>query len=104
MSAIRAISAIYGLISGAPSAQFKPTASGLTCRIAFQNASVTWPDKVRPDASVMVPEMITGQRRPRSSNIVSRANTAALALSESKIVSTRMMSDPPSTRPLAASR
>ena len=49
-------------------------------------------------------EMITGQRRPRSSNSVSTANTAALALSESKIVSMIRMSEPPSTRPLAASR
>ena len=30
-----------GLISGAPSAQFSPTASGFAWRIAFQNASVT---------------------------------------------------------------
>jgi hypothetical protein len=52
----------------------------------------------------MVPEMITGQRRPRSSNSVSRANTAALEFSESKIVSTMRRSEPPSTRPLAASR
>ncbi|SHT37965.1 Uncharacterised protein [Mycobacteroides abscessus subsp. abscessus] len=77
---------------------------GLACRMAFQNASVTWPDNVRPDASVIVPEMMIGQRRPRCSNSVSMANTAALAFSESKMVSTRMMSAPPSTRPLAASR
>ena len=33
----------------------------------FQNASAVWPDSVRPEASVMVPEIITGQRRPGSS-------------------------------------
>ena len=42
---------------GAPSAQLRPTASGCACRTEFQNASVTWPDSVRPEASVMVPEI-----------------------------------------------
>ncbi len=53
----------------------------------------------------MVPEIITGQRRPRSSNSDSRrAKIAALAFSVSKIVSTSSTSDPPSTRPSACSR
>ena len=42
--------------------------SGRAWRTEFQNASVVWPDSVRPEASVIVPEMITGQRRPCSSN------------------------------------
>ena len=78
-------------------------ASGRACRTEFQNASVTWPDRVRPDASVMVPETITGHRRSRSSKRVSRAKIAALALSVSKIVSTSSRSAPPSTRPEACS-
>ena len=90
--------------SAAPSAQLSPTASGRACRTEFQNASVTWPDRVRPEASVMVPEMITGQRRPLSSNSVSMAKIAALALRVSKIVSTSSRSAPPSTRPRACSR
>jgi hypothetical protein len=77
---------------------------GLACRTEFQNASVTWPDNVRPEASVIVPEMITGQRRPRSSNSVSVAKIAAFALRVSKIVSIMSTSAPPSTRPLACSR
>ena len=52
----------------------------------------------------MVPEMITGQRRSRSSKSVSTAKIAALALRVSKIVSMISRSAPPSTRPLAASR
>jgi len=52
----------------------------------------------------MVPEIITGQRRPRCSNRRSQAKIAALALSVSKIVSISRMSLPPSTRPLACSR
>ena len=52
---------------------------------------------------MIVPEMMTGQRRPRSSNRVSRAKIAALALSVSKIVSTSSRSAPPSTRPAACS-
>ena len=70
-----------------------PTASGATWRIELQNASVTWPDRVRPLASVMVPETMTGQRRPRSSKTVSTAKMAALALRVSKIVSMKSRSD-----------
>ena len=58
---------MYGRISAAPSEQLRPTASGRTWRTEFQNASVVWPDSVRPDASVIVPETITGKRRPRRS-------------------------------------
>ena len=103
-SATRDSSATYGRSSSAPSAQFSPTASGRTCRTEFQNASVTWPDRVRPLASVMVPETITGHRRPCSSNRVSTAKIAALALRVSKMVSISRMSAPPSTSPRASSR
>ena len=51
----------------------------------------------------MVPETMTGQRRPRSSKTVSTAKIAALALRVSKIVSMSSRSTPPSTRPLVAS-
>ena len=64
VSATRASSSMYGRISAAPSEQLMPTASGRTCRTEFQNASVVWPDSVRPEASVIVPETITGKRRP----------------------------------------
>ena len=80
-----------------------PTASGRAWRTEFQKASVICPDRVRPEASVMVPEMMTGQRRPRSSKSVSTAKIAALALRVSKIVSMRSRSAPPSTRPRVAS-
>jgi hypothetical protein len=73
------------------------------CDSEFQKASAVWPESVRPEASVMVPEIITGQRRPRSSNSFSIANTAALALSVSKMVSISRMSAPPSSRPRAES-
>ena len=49
-----------GRISSAPSAQFRPTASGLAWRTEFQNASTVWPDRVRPERSVMVPEIQIG--------------------------------------------
>ena len=55
----------------------------------FQNASVVCPERVRPLASVMVPEIHTGQRRSCSSKRVSRAKIAALALRVSKTVSTQ---------------
>ena len=34
----------------------------LRVRSEYQNASAVWPDSVRPEASVMVPEIITGRR------------------------------------------
>ena len=80
-----------------------PTASGPTWRTELQKASVTWPDRVRPLASVMVPETMTGQRRPRSSKTVSTAKIAALALRVSKIVSMNTRSAPPSISPSVAS-
>ena len=43
----------------------RPTASGRAWRTEFQNASAVWPDSVRPEASVIVPEIISGRRAPR---------------------------------------
>ena len=37
---------MYGTMSLAPRAQFKPTAIGLAWLTEFQNASFVWPDKV----------------------------------------------------------
>ena len=48
----------------APRAQFRPTEIGRACRTEFQKASVVWPDRVRPEASVMVPEIMIGSSTP----------------------------------------
>ena len=48
-----------------PSAQLSPTTAGRACRMEFQNASVVWPDRVRPEASVIVPETMMGRSMPR---------------------------------------
>ena len=53
---------MYGRISFAPSAQLSPIVSGRAWRTEFQNASGVWPESVRPDASVIVPEIMTGRR------------------------------------------
>ena len=37
-----------------------PTANGRACRTAAQNASTVCPDRVRPEASTIVPLMISG--------------------------------------------
>ena len=103
VSATRDNSSMYGRISAAPSAQLSPTASGRTCRTEFQNASGVWPDSVRPDASVIVPETMIGSRAPRRSNVCWIAKSAALAFSVSKTVSTSNRSAPPSINPSAAS-
>src|SRR5438093_202948 len=85
-------------MSAPPREQLRPTARGRTCRTEFQNASVVWPDSVRPEASVIVPETMIGKRRPLRSKYDSSANKAALPFSVSKIVSTRKRSAPPSAR------
>ena len=43
-------------------------------RTEFQNASVVCPDSVRPDASVIVPEIITGNSTPRRAKCPLDAN------------------------------
>ena len=87
----------------APSAQLSPMDSGRACAIEFQNASVVWPESVRPLWSVMVPEIITGRRSPSRSKTPSMAKIAAFALSVSKIVSISSRSAPPSSSASAAS-
>jgi hypothetical protein len=86
----------------APSAQLKPMERGRAWRIEFQNASAVWPESVRPEASVIVPEIMTGSFTPVSSASSSMAKSAALAFSVSKIVSTIRRSTPPSTSARAA--
>ena len=68
-----------------------------------QKASGVCPDSVRPERSVMVPEMISGSSTPISSNTSSVAKPAALALSVSKMVSISIMSAPPSISPRTCS-
>jgi hypothetical protein len=87
----------------APRAQLRPTERGRACATECQNASTVCPERVRPLASVIVPEIITGTRAPRFSNSRSSAKIAPLALSVSKIVSIMITSAPPSRRPRAAS-
>jgi hypothetical protein len=61
---IRDNSSTYWRSSAAPSAQLRPKLSGRTWFSEFQKASAVCPESVRPEASVIVPEIITGQRRP----------------------------------------
>ena len=49
-------------MSRAPSAQLMPTLNGRACAIDAQNASIVWPDSVRPLRSVTVTEIISGSR------------------------------------------
>ena len=83
----------------APSAQLRPIVNGLACRTECQKAVGVWPESVRPDRSVIVPEIMTGSRLPVSAKSSSQAKIAALAFSVSKIVSIRMISAPPSISP-----
>ena len=70
-----------------------PTISGSACSTEAQNASIVWPESVRPERSTIVAEIQSG-----TSGAVSRAATiAAFAFSVSKIVSSSSRSTPPST-------
>ncbi len=64
---------------------------------------MVWPESVRPEASVMVPEIMIGSSMPVSSNTPWTAKIAALALRVSKMVSIRIRSAPPSISPRVAS-
>ena len=61
----RESSARWARISRAPSAQLRPIVKGFAWRSEYQKAAGVWPDSVRPDRSVMVPEIMTGRRSPR---------------------------------------
>src|SRR2546421_484907 len=79
-------------MSAAPSEQFTPTTSGCACSTETQNASAVCPERLRPLLSTAVNESQSG-----SSGAASKAaEIAAFALSESKIVSIRRKSTPPS--------
>ena len=76
---------------------------GRECAMLTQNASLVWPDSVRPLMSTSVPLTMTGMRKPLSSKKESMANSAALAFSVSKMVSTSSRSTPPAIRPSTCS-
>jgi hypothetical protein len=78
-------------------------ASGAAWRTLCQKAVTVCPLRMRPEASVTVPLMIRGRRSPELSKYSSMANSAALALSVSKMVSTSSRSLPPLTRPSVCS-
>ncbi|GJE61795.1 hypothetical protein MPOCJGCO_3921 [Methylobacterium trifolii] len=100
---MRDSSLMWPRISRAPRAQLRPMVSGLAWRRAFQKASGVWPDRVRPERSVIVPEIMMGRVTPVSSKACHAAATAALAFRVSKIVSIRISSAPPAIRPRTCS-
>ena len=63
-----------------PRAQLSPTIRGRAWRMLCQNASTVWPERVRPEASTIVPEMISGTRKPSSSKSVSTAEDRRLGV------------------------
>ncbi|MEY9779595.1 hypothetical protein ABIA23_000997 [Sinorhizobium fredii] len=103
MSATVESSSIWARIALAPSAQLSPMVKGAAWRTEYQKAVGVWPERVRPERSVIVPEIITGRWIFFSAKTSCVAKIAALAFSVSKIVSIRMMSAPPSIRPRSCS-
>ena len=70
-------------------------AKGAAWRSECQKASTVWPVSVRPERSVIVPEIHTGSRSPISAKTSSIAEIAAFAFSVSNTVSIMMRSAPP---------
>ena len=87
-----------GRSSSAPKAQFNPIEIGFACLTECQKAFVVCPERVLPEASVMVPEIISGMSIPLSVETLSTANIAAFAFKVSKIVSMKIKSAPPSNK------
>ena len=103
VSAIALSARTWGRSWLAPNEQFSPMVSGLAWRTACQNASTVWPERLRPDRSVSGIDSISGTSRPRAPSRCFTAMIAALQLSVSNTVSTRMKSAPPSIRASACS-
>ncbi len=78
---------MYGRNASGPSAQFKPTDKALAWRTECQNAVVVCPERIRPLASVIVPEIMTGKRVPVRAKYFLIAKIAALQFSVSNTVS-----------------
>jgi len=92
-----------GRISFGPRAQLMPTERRGAWETEIQKAPTVWPERFRPERSVIVTDAITGRRTLRTSNARSTAARAAFAFRVSKAVSTRRRSAPPSRRPRACS-
>ena len=69
----------------------------------IRKASVVCPDRVLPLLSTIVPDTNTGHLQFSLRNRSSMANSAALELAVSKIVSTKSTSAPPASSPFACS-
>ena len=78
-----------------PSEQLRPTEIGLMCSTAFQNASTVCAEIIVSPPRPTAAEIMTGSLRWSSSKTSWMATSAALAFSESKMVSTSRMSTPP---------
>ena len=76
----------------------RPTENGLTCCTAFQKAGAVCAEIIVSPPRPTAAEIITGTSLPCSSKISRIATSAALALSESKMVSTSSRSTPPARR------
>ena len=77
---MRESSARWARISRAPSAQLRPIVKGLAWRSEYQKAAGVWPESVRPDRSVIVPEIMTGNRSPLASKTSSMRKQCRLGV------------------------
>ena len=78
-----------------------PIQKGSALDIEIKKASVSCPESVLPAASIIVPEMKSGNffNLMLSLKKLVYAKIAALAFRVSKMVSMKIMWEPPSTRP-----
>lgn len=87
-----------GVICAAPNEQLSPTEKSGAWATEMRNASTVCPERVRPAASAIVADSISGTRRPVRRNASSAASSAALAFRVSNTVSMSSRWTPPSTR------
>ena len=78
-----------------PREQLRPIESGFTCFTAFHSASTVCAEIIVSPPRPTAAEIITGKVTPSASNTSWIATMAALALRESKMVSTSSTSEPP---------
>ena len=71
-----------GRSCAAPNEQLSPIVNGLAWRTAYQNASTVWPERLRPDRSVSVIEIISGSSRPTFASASIMAGLGVMGVGE----------------------
>ena len=80
VSACADSAATCGRSWAAPNEQLRPIVSGRAWRTEAQKASTVWPDRLRPDRSVSVIEIMSGSSRPSARSASQRRHDPGLGV------------------------